>query len=115
MRLGRLYERQKRYHEALEQFKEVVKIEPSYFADTPKLGEPYRYINIIEAVLQEYRAKYQQNPNDPETLLVLARIYASIGRYGQAREFYSQVIKIQPSNREATLALKKLNRQLQKM
>ncbi len=115
MRLGRLYEREKRYDEALREYKEVVKIEPSYFASTPRLGEPYRYINIIEEVLQEYRAKYNQNPNDPETLLVLARIYASLGRYGQAREFYSQVIKIQPTNREATLALKRLNRQMHKL
>lgn len=57
MRMGRLYESQQCYDAALEHFMEVVKIEPSYFADTPRLGEEYRYINIIETVLQKYQKK----------------------------------------------------------
>lgn len=115
MRLGRLYERQHRYQEALKEFKKVVTIEPSYFAATPKLGEPYRYINIIEEVLKEYQLKYQLNPNDPETLLVLARIYASIGRLAQAEEYYTKLVKIAPENREATMALRKLRNKLKKL
>ncbi|GAB4365374.1 MAG: hypothetical protein Kow0042_04610 [Calditrichia bacterium] len=111
MRLGRLYERQQRYPEALKHFKEVVKIEPSYFSDTPRLGEPYRYINIIETVLEEYQLKYELNPNDSGTLIVLARIFNSLGRYGQAEKYYKQIVQLDPQNREANLALKEIQKQ----
>lgn len=115
MRLGRIYERQKKYAEALQQFKKVVEIEPSYFSATPRLGEPYRYINIVEEVLKEYQIKHDLNPNDSGTLLVLARIFNSLGRYGQAKKYYTQIVQIDPTNREATRALKQLRTQMRKM
>jgi len=115
MRLGHLYEKEKKYNEALKHFKEVVKIEPSYFADTPRLGEEYRYINIIEEVLKEYQLKSELNPRDPQTLLVLARIFNSLGRYGQAEQYYKQIVQIDPQNSEANRALKNLKRQMRKL
>ncbi len=115
MRLGRLYESQQRYDEALKQFKEVVKIEPSYFSETPRLGEKYRYINIIEEVLKEYQLKHELNPKDPEILLVLARIFNSLGRYGQAEDYYSQIVRLDPTNREAAKELKDLRQDRKKL
>lgn len=115
MRLGKYYEREGNYDEALKQFKEVVKIEPSYFSLTPRLGEPYRYINIIDEVLNEYQTRLQQKPNDQETLLVLARIYNSIGRYGQAEQYYQQIVQIDPLNTEANRELKNLRKQQKKL
>jgi len=115
MRLGRLMEREGRYDEALKYFKEVVKVEPSYFASTPRLGEPYRYINIIDEVLKEYQMKYDENPNDPETLLVLARIFSSLGRFGQAEQYYKLVVQIDPGNREANQELKNLRLKKKKL
>ena len=111
MRLGRYYERERNYEQALIQFKEVVKIEPSYFSVTPRLGEPYRYINIIDEVLNEYQTRQQLNPNDPETLIVLARIFNSIGRYGQAEQYYLQIVQLDPANSEANRELKNLRKQ----
>ncbi|OGB60297.1 MAG: hypothetical protein A2Y94_02165 [Caldithrix sp. RBG_13_44_9] len=115
MRLGRYYEREANYEQALKQFKEVVKIEPSYFSATPRLGEPYRYINIIDNVLNEYQTRQQLNPNDPETLIVLARIFNSIGRYGQAEQYYQQIVQLDPANSEANRELKNLRKQQKKL
>ncbi len=115
MRLGRYYEREGNYNAALQQFKEVVKLEPSYFSGTPRLGEQYRYINIIDDVLSEYQTKLQINPNDPQTLLVLARIFNSLGRFGQAERYYQQIVQLDPMNREANRELKNLQRQQKKM
>jgi tetratricopeptide (TPR) repeat protein len=115
MRLGRTYEREGNYDAALDQFKEVVKLEPSYFSGTPRLGEQYRYINIIEEVLSEYQTKLEINPNNPETLLVLARIFNSLGRYGQAERYYQQIVQLDPMNREANRELKNLQRQQKKL
>jgi tetratricopeptide (TPR) repeat protein len=115
MRLGRYFEREGNYQKALEQFKEVVKIEPSYFAFTPRLGEPYRYINIIDEVLSEYQTRQQVKPNDPETLIVLARIFNSLGRYGQAEQYYQQIVQLDPLNGEANRELKNLRKQQKQM
>jgi superkiller protein 3 len=111
MRLGRYYESIGSYDQALTQFKEVVKIEPSYFSTTPRLGEEYRYINIIDEVLKEYQTRYDLNPNNPETLIVLARIFNSLGRFGQAERYYQQIVQRDPGNREANRELKNLRRQ----
>jgi tetratricopeptide (TPR) repeat protein len=115
MRLGRYYEREGNYQEALKYFKDVVKIEPSYFAATPRLGEEYRYVNIIDEVLSEYQTRLELKPNDPETLLVLARIFGSLGRYGQAEKYYLQIVQLDPQNREATQELQNLRRQMKKL
>ncbi len=111
MRLGRYYEREANYPEALKQFKEVVKIEPSYFSGTPRLGEPYRYLNIIDEVLSEFQTRLEVKPKDPETLIVLARIFNSLGRYGQAEQYYQQIVQMDPLNSEANRELKNLRRQ----
>ncbi len=115
MKLGRLYERRKDYDDALKYFKEVVKIEPSYFAGNPRLGEPYRYINIVETVLNEYLTKYDLNPKDPNTLLVLARIFSSLGRYKQAEEYYQQIVQIDPGNSRARQELQDIRLQKRKL
>jgi tetratricopeptide (TPR) repeat protein len=115
MRLGRYYEREGNYTESLNLFKEVVKIEPTYFAGTPRLGEEYRYINIINEVLSEYQTKQELNPNNPQTLIVLARIFNSLGRYGQAAQYYQQIVQLDPTNREANRELKNLRRQQKKL
>ena len=115
MKLGRYYEREGNYTESLNLFKEVVKIEPSYFSGTPRLGEEYRYINIIDEVLSEYQTRLELNPNDPKTLIVLARIFGSLGRYGQAEQYYQQIVQLDPTNREANRELKNLRRQQKKL
>jgi tetratricopeptide (TPR) repeat protein len=115
MRLGRLYEKQGHYQKALEHFKEVVAIEPSYFSATPRLGENYRYINILEEVLKEYQLKHDLSPNRPEIIIVLARIFSSLGRLGQAEKLYAEVVQLDPQNREATRALRDIRKQLRKM
>ena len=115
MRLGRYYEREGNYSEALTQFKEVVKIEPSYFSGSPRLGEEYRYVNIIDEVLSDYQTRLDLNPNNPETLIVLARIFNSLGRYGQAEQYYQQIVQLDPMNREANRELKNLRRQQKKL
>ncbi len=115
MRLGRLYEKEKRFDEALKEFKEVVKIEPSYFADNPRLGEDYRYINIVEDVLQEYLTRYDLNPRDTNTLLVLGRIFSSLGRWKQAEKYYQEIVQIDPRNQQAMQALKSLRTQRKKL
>jgi len=115
MRLGKIYENRANYRMAFNEYKEVVKYEPDYFSANPKLGEPYRYVNIIETVLNENIAALDRNPGDKAALEVVGKIYLSLGRYGQAKEYYEKLLAVNPDNDIAQRTLKRIRRQLQKL
>ncbi|MCB0311666.1 MAG: tetratricopeptide repeat protein [Calditrichaeota bacterium] len=115
MRLGKLQEAQKKYDQALRSFKRVVEIEPSYFAANSKLGEPYRYINIIETVLNEKVAILENQPRDKDALMVVGKIYLSLGRFGQAEEYFQQLVDLSPNDMLAQQTLREIRRKMRKL
>lgn len=115
MRLGKIYESQRNYDLALSEYKDVVRIEPDFFAANPKLGEEFRYVNVIEEVLSETNAQLEANPRDKEALEIVGRIYISLGRYGQAEEYYEQIVDISPNDALAQQTLQRIRRQLRKL
>jgi|GEM_PF-1478816 len=115
MRLGKIYEQQKKYNLALESFKRVVSIDPDYFVANPKLGEPYRYVNIIELVLKENQTRLDNDPQNREALSVVGKIYLSLGRFGQAEQYYEQLVAMNPDDSGAQRTLRKIRRQLRKL
>jgi tetratricopeptide (TPR) repeat protein/TolB-like protein len=115
MRLGKLYDSQARYDLALQEYKKVVEIEPDYFAANPKLGEPYRYVDVIETVLNEHMDTLKRNPNDKDALEVVGKIYVSLGRLGQAEEYYQQLVDLSPNDIIAQQTLREIRRKLRKL
>ncbi len=115
MRLGKLYDSQGKYEPALEEFKIVVKIEPDYFAANPKLGEPYRYIDVVQAVLNEAIEKLKNDPQDKDALATVGKIYLSLGRFGQAEEYYQQLVDLSPNDAIAQQTLREIRRKLRKL
>jgi tetratricopeptide (TPR) repeat protein len=115
MKLGKLLESQQKYDMALAEFKEVVKNEPGYFSGNPRLGEPYRYVNIIEIVLREHQRKLRDNPRNKEALKVIGKIHLSLGRLGQAEEYYQQLVQLSPNDYVAAETLRKIRRKMRKL
>lgn len=115
MKLGKLLESQRRYDLALNEFKEVVKYEPDYFSGNPRLGEPYRYINVIETVLRDYQGKLRNNPRDKEALKVVGKIHLSLGRLGQAEEYYQQLVQLSPDDYAAAETLREIRKKMRKL
>jgi len=115
MRLAKLYEKDKDYAAALEQYKKVVAIDPTYFIYNPRLGEDYRYINIVEVVLNEYQEKLTRNPKDPNALRVVGRIFYSLGRFGQAEEYFQQLVQLNPADQTARKTLREIKKKLRKL
>lgn len=115
MRLGKLYDSRAKYELALQEYKKVVEIDPDYFAANPKLGEPYRYIDVIETVLNENMDILKRNPNDKEALEVVGKIYVSLGRLGQAEEYYQQLVDLSPNDVIAQQTLREIRRKLRKL
>lgn len=115
MRLGKLYDSQGKYDSALEEFKIVVKIDPDYFAANPKLNEPYRYVDVVQLVLNEAIEKLKKNPRDREALETVGKIYVSLGRFGQAEEYYQQLVDLSPNDALAQQTLREIRRKLRKL
>lgn len=115
MRLGKLYESQGQYEMALSEYKEVVAIDPSYFAYSPRLGEQYRYVNILEVVLHEYQRQLDRNPRDQKALKVVGKIFLSLGRFGQAEEYFQQLVQLNPTDRGAQKTLEEIRKKLRKL
>lgn len=115
MRLGKLYEKKKQYELALNEFRAVVQIEPDYFTSNPRLGEPYRYINIVEDVLNEQLSVLKNDPRNSKALEIVGKIYLSMGRLGQAEQYYTQLLELKPNNYLAKRKLHEIRRRLRKM
>lgn len=115
MKLGKVLESQQKYDMALAEFKEVVKYEPGYFSGNPRLGEPYRYVNVIEIVLHEYQRKLKDNPRNKEALKVIGKIHLSLGRLGQAEEYYQQLVQLSPNDYVAAETLREIRRKMRKL
>jgi tetratricopeptide (TPR) repeat protein len=115
MRLGKLYEIQEKYDLAFQEFLKVVKIEPDYFAANPKLGEEYRYVDIVEFVLNENMRILEGDPAHKEALEIVGKIYLSLGRFGQAEEYYQQLVDLSPNDIIAQQTLREIRRKLRKL
>ena len=115
MRLGKIYESQRKFDLSLAEYKEVVRIEPIYFAANPKLGEEFRYINVIETVLNETFTLLEKDPRDKKALEIIGKIYLSLGHYGQAEEYYQQIVDLSPNDALAQQTLQRIRRQLRKL
>ena len=115
MRLAKLYEREGKYPLALSEYKKVAVYAPGYWVNNPRLGEPYRYVNVLELVLNEYQRRLDRNPRDKEALKVVGRIYYSLGRWGQAETYYEQLVAVSPDDRGAARMLQEIRRKLRKM
>ncbi|RMI25170.1 MAG: tetratricopeptide repeat protein [Calditrichaeota bacterium] len=115
MRLGKLYEKKGKYDQAFAEYKEVVKIAPDFFAANPRLGEKFRFVNIVEHVLNEYQARLEKNPRDVEALRVVAKIYLSMGRFGQAEHYFEQLAALSPSDPTIQQQLREIRRRLRKL
>lgn len=115
MRLAKLYEREGKYPLALSEYKKVAIYAPDYWVNNPRLGEAYRYVNVLELVLNEYQRRLDRNPRDKEALKVVGRIYYSLGRWGQAETYYEQLVAVSPDDRGAARMLQEIRRKLRKM
>lgn len=115
MRLGKIYEGKQLYRDALKSFKNVVKIEPFYFASNPVLGEEYRYINIMEVVLKEQVEILESDPQNQEVLKTIGKIYHSLGRLSQAEEYFQKLLALRPNDTYAQQSLREVRRKLRKL
>jgi adenylate cyclase len=86
-----------RSEEAIKMFKKGMRLSPfppGYFMQN--LGNAYREADRYEEAITEYKKCIKRLPNNIQAHKALALTYALDGRYGEARETWSEVLKIDP-------------------
>lgn len=110
IKLAKLYEEKGEKGKSLAKYKEVVEIDPTYFAVHPTLGPFHNYINIIEVVLSDLDKVLKERPEDLSANLTLAKIYYAQGFHGKAANVFRKVLTINPNEPEAKKMLAQLER-----
>ena len=103
--LGNAYLNLGRYQDAVEAYKQAIKIKPDYADAHYYLGNAYdklgRYQEAIEAFGQAIKIK----PDYAEAHYNLGLAYGKLGRYQDAVESYKQTVRIKPDYAKAYINL----------
>jgi tetratricopeptide (TPR) repeat protein len=105
--LGRLYQRQGQYPQALREFEKAVTFGPLL-----GLNGLYKIIGALnvdqqnfDAAIDAYARRVDVHPNDAAAHQDLGRIYARLGRHDEARAEFAVVLLLNPDHVDAYAAL----------
>ena len=92
---------------SLDQTSRALDLEESgYSSITDTSGQSARHKKLL-SLLDGYRRHLQKNPQEVQTLLLLADVLEKLGDHDGARDIYRAVLDIDPDNNEALAKLKK--------
>ncbi len=110
LKLAELYTQMGKKDLALEQYRKVFYLRPSYIVNHPTLGPEFHYMDILSRFKKELEDRLQKNPNDTEANLVLAKVFEAQGNYGKAANLARRVLAFNPNNKEAQKLLKTIDK-----
>ncbi len=110
LKLAELYTKTGRKDMALEQYRTVFYLKPSYIVRHPTLGPEFRYMNILNKFRNELEERLRENPNDAEANITLAKVFMAQGNYGKAANLARRVLAFYPNNKEAQKLLEHIDK-----
>ncbi len=106
--LGRFYQIEKNYEEAIRQF-EFAKAEiPEYYRTYIHLGRLSEITGEVYYAIQCYKNASQKNPYDTQSLVLLAEHYMDTGLPNRAKLYLEKALKIEEGSPDARLGLARL-------
>jgi tetratricopeptide (TPR) repeat protein len=99
--LGVAYCELDRYQDAIDEYKQAVRIKPDYAEVYDNLGDVYGKLGRQQEAIESYKQAIRIKPNLAGTHYNLGNAYNSIGRYQDAVESYKQAIRIKPDLTQA--------------
>ncbi len=111
IKLAELYTDMGEKDKAIDTYHRLFYIDPAYFVHKPTLGKEHQYINIFERFKSELVEKVQEDPNNPNNNLILAKIFKARGNFGKAANLLRKVLALTPNNDEAKNLLNQLQAQ----
>jgi tetratricopeptide (TPR) repeat protein len=96
--LGVLYFRKGMYEEAIEQFKEALKVDPKFDLARENLQYLFSETGLEDPDMQHWREEVQKDPENLEAVLRLGVSHQNMGRFAEASEFLEAVVEKNPEH-----------------
>jgi tetratricopeptide (TPR) repeat protein len=96
--LGVLYFRKGMYEEAIEQFKEALKVDPKFDLARENLQYLFAETGLEDPDVQRWRDEVKKDPGNLEAVLRLGVSHQNMGRFGEASEFLGAVVEKNPEH-----------------
>lgn len=101
--LGQIYffSRKPNFESAVNEFREVVRIDPSWTEGHQWLGSALEQIGEIESATASYQESIRLAPTDARPYVSLGNCFAQLGRYPEAIEMLRKGLELKPYCTEA--------------
>jgi tetratricopeptide (TPR) repeat protein len=103
--LGVLYFRKGMYGEAIDQFKEALKIDPKFDLARDNLQYLFAETQMEDPDVSRWRTEVEKTPANVEAILNLGISFKNMGRIEEASEALERAVKLDPDNFMAKLHL----------
>jgi tetratricopeptide (TPR) repeat protein len=110
--LGAVLAKDGRIDEALEQYREAVRIRPEFTAGQYNVGVALTRLGRIDEAVPAFEAAVEQDPDFLKAHFNLAVCHAQLNQAGPAIEHFREVLRIDPGNPEAEANLRRIQRAL---
>ena len=99
--LGLAYRKLGRYEEAIDAYKQTIRIKPDATEAHNNLGAAYHKLGRYQEAIEAYKQVIRINPDDADAHNNLGIAYGKLGRYREAIDACKQAIRIKPDYAEA--------------
>ena len=103
--LGFTYAMLQRYQEAMEAYKEAIRLKPNYAEAHYNLGLAYGNLGRYQEAVEAYKQSIRVKPDDAVAYINMGTAYGGLGRNQEAMEAYKQAIRLKPNYAEAHYGL----------
>ncbi len=98
MALANIQVRAERFDDAISNFRQLADKNTKSADLQIKLGETYRLKGDLNGAIDAFRKANQLSPNDPLPLTRMAMLLDGLGRRGEAKPLYEQVLRLKPDD-----------------
>jgi len=96
---GLLYQEQKKYREAIEDFNKAIELKPDYGQAYYNRGNAYYDLGIYNKAIEDFSKSIKINPKFSEAYLNRGLSLAAVDRHVEAINDYSVVLSLNPENK----------------
>lgn len=103
LQLGALLYEEKKYEEAIDLMDKIIAIEPTNLEAISQKAFAFDSMGESEKAFEAYSSALEQNPDSPDLIFNLGRLYYMRDDFTSAIEQFKNVLNISPDDYEATL------------
>lgn len=104
--IGDIYRAIGLYKHAIDEYRKALDLNPNFFDIRTKLGQALREGGMLPDSLKELKAVLKANAKYSPALIQMGITHHSMGKLGEAKKCWNEVLKKEPSNESARMYLK---------